>query len=1509
MSSGTYISSPGVLNTSPTDTTVYLLSSINDVGAEIIIRDVAPLTTGRVVVSTTNDIYFNRDLCGAALLSSFTITQPFDYITVASRTPREYMLLQASTTPTRADNQAFAPNFLQISSLSTLATVASSNATLGNLALGGPILKDPTADTRLAFSTITATAYLSTGLALISTAQTVDTVANQINTTAAATSYSAYTGIFSTLHDYTVTNTLAIGGSLLQTGDLKVLGAAGTTVGGTAWFGSTLQANTARVALNTAFGSSLSLISSLTLADTLSTLTTWSSAGAFYTSNYTALNNISTSSYNAGQTINTGKTYIGGSNAVPPTTATTTVTGSTYVDSMWITPFTSTNTVSTVSGTVSSINFINNLGAQVRMRGAGTNIAINEVVIGGGSLAPFLSTVTTSNWVSTAQYITSTLQHATAATAPYTYDMRGDAFISTALIADTLAIYDGTNAAAFTNPTNNTIYLSTNGMLINNRLFIDHLQNRVGVNTVNPQYTLDVSGLIYHTSSIAYNVGGGSSWVVVSDSAAKENIVADINYDPYKEMIQNLKLKEYTYSDVPEETTVSIPITEGTEENPTITGYYDVSQIIQPGFASQYGLQDHREYGFIAQDVEFYFPNAVYEAPFYKYADFRFLNVDQIMKAHYAITRSMLQTVKTHNRIIGHRRDFISTATGYQNLILADLSANVGTPFNIINPPPSYPTVADWQAPFHTIIDSSANLTTAPNIQVTWSLGTGASAPKYRIYYKPAESTTYNAITITDPTARSYDLSANFVHSSSYDIFVATVNILDAESAGTIYSIPFYYPPTQPSAVTAIPATNTSLTITWTVPAYIPQYYSVSWSTGNPADISGTISNIPGTQTSYTIPRVTLDVLYTVTIKSVTATLISAPATTTATVESPPDPPSSVTITYIDYGFTVTWTASPSPGVTSYSVFYKLSSASSYTELMGQTSPINITGLTDLADYNIYVVAFKNTLQGTPSTTGTYRAYSFPIMNTVTTVTPSNQQLALGFTTSNLTGGTFQYFKIYNSNGTLYASDITGTVLNGNASGTRTISGLVNGTTYNYKVSVVTTEGDPAITQESALIDISGIPFTNPVLTSGGTVSGNLSVSYTVNATTYGGTIKEYRRYANNAVTSSVGPLQTITTTANSATFTVTGLTNGTAYPYDFYVVVENRGSTLMSAVQKISGTPYTVPTITGTPTTSVSTTNTSDAGKLTIGATGITVSNTGGSPIIRYKIYIYSSGTLVNTIETDTASYGITLSGLLVGFYTVKISAINAAGESNLSNLSTPGVTVWNVPAAKTAITASYTPAFGSLSGTINVTHDFDLCGNNSIISYTLYKFDNSVVGSKTFTSLAGNLGYTSPSNVNIGETYTLYLRPSFRRVALGTTYTPTISDSDTYRITNDIAIKNWPAVYTSGNLPTFSSLGNGICQISNFQLVYNGGDPITSYIIYANTTTDGTSFTTANISKSYNASEIYDNATFDMKLHDTTYNTRAYKIYKFRIRAFNSVAGQTAALPAVVSPAISFG
>lgn len=721
MITNTYISSPGVVNTSPTDTTVYLLSSINDVGKELIIRDGAPLTTGRIIVSTTQGLYFTRAL-STVQLSSFTITAPYDYITVASRTPQEYMLLQSAQLATRTNNQAFTPNFLQISTLSTLADMDISAAKLTDLAINGRIIKDPSvSNTALVFSTLNAD-YFSTGQTILSTASALQTALTSLQTAALNTLYSAYTSNHSTLGNYTDLTTATIAANLTQTGDLKAFGT--ITASGTATFGSTLRAASASIAGNTTASApgpvAVQLISSLTaVPTTLSTVISWTNAGALTTSNYNVSANMSTTSYNAAQTVASQAVYVGGSNATGNPAAY--VQGTSYISNNWITPQTSTNTVSTSSASLSSLRFVNETGGLIPVTAQGTNLYINDQLIATGSLATFLSTSITSNWTSTAQFQTSTLQAGyqtlpsyNASSVQVALDIKGNAFISTALVLENFAMYGGTNPTAYATPAFNTIYNSTNGMLVNNKLFIDHLRNRVGVNNTNPQYTLDVSGLIYQTASAAYNTSG-TTWVVVSDGNTKENIVHDISYNVYEEMIEDLKLKEFTYAN---ELTYDISVNTyqvDTYGNPVYlkdangdlimdaSGFPQyiktgtVNQTIVDGFAARHGLTGRREYGFLAQDVEFYYPNSVMQMPFYNYDDFHFLNVDQIMKSHYAVTRCMLDTTKHNSTAIQYRHEFISTAYNYQTAIVNDLSGAVGSPFNTLSNVNPYPFISEWQ--------------------------------------------------------------------------------------------------------------------------------------------------------------------------------------------------------------------------------------------------------------------------------------------------------------------------------------------------------------------------------------------------------------------------------------------------------------------------------------------------------------------------------------------------------------------------------------------------------------------------------------------------------------------------------------------------------------------------------------------------------------------------------------------------------------------------------------------
>jgi hypothetical protein len=256
---------------------------------------------------------------------------------------------------------------------------------------------------------------------------------------------------------------------------------------------------------------------------------------------------------------------------------------------------------------------------------------------------------------------------------------------------DNLAIYGGSNPTLYPTPLFNTLYASTNGLLVNNRLFVNGLQNRVGVNTTTPAYTLDISGALYVNAITVFNTAG-ANWVVASDSALKENIqdISATQLNTYSAAIEGLPLKRYRYK---QDQTTYIDISQAvydTEGNPVLDGQgnpvLENATVAETttDFASEYQLGSAYRYGFIAQDAELFFPNAIYNIPFYRYSDFHFFTPDPIYNAQYAITRTMVSTVVGHSTIVGHRNEFISTVRQRQKDILTDLSGAVGLPYSAI---------------------------------------------------------------------------------------------------------------------------------------------------------------------------------------------------------------------------------------------------------------------------------------------------------------------------------------------------------------------------------------------------------------------------------------------------------------------------------------------------------------------------------------------------------------------------------------------------------------------------------------------------------------------------------------------------------------------------------------------------------------------------------------------------------------------------------------------------------
>lgn len=635
--SNTYVSTPGTLFNIPVDGNqyVYLLSSINQLAGEIIIRNAG---TSPFIVSTTQGLTFSPSL-STQTLSSFTATTPYSFISVVPRTPTEYMLLEAPGFPTRTSRLDLAPNYLYLSTLSTLQLTATptAQANLGAFYFQNA-LQAPTATLQLSSIQATRVSTATLEAAILQT-NALRTSSLQTNTI----SYSALPSYITALSTQTLSAATATTTTFAK--DITVQGNASftsnLTVQGTTFFGSTLTIqNITATGPTQGFGSTI-YTPSTNITGLVSSLTSYIALSTHTTTNYAATNFISTNSYSAGQSyaqsvqlgpyINpTYQLYVNADHRI---------TGD------YTTAALSTLTVSTQSASISSLRYRNAAGQQVEVNAIGNFIYVNgQRIIPERVIGQDMHSIRTSNWISTPVFITSNILlnssvqvRYSPSSYQYSLELLGSAFFSTNFIADNLAIYGGRDPNAFQAPAFNTIYSSTNGLLLNNRFFIDSSKNFVGINTTNPQYMLDISATLYHANPTAFNTA--TTWVAISDEAAKENICR-IHKEQYLEAFRNIKLKQYTF---------------------------------EPAFAAANRLPTTPQLGFIAQDVELYYPNSVMEKPFYTYADFHFLTTDQIIKTHQAITRMMLSTVTGHSTIIGNQWAYISTTTNLQERITTAL--------------------------------------------------------------------------------------------------------------------------------------------------------------------------------------------------------------------------------------------------------------------------------------------------------------------------------------------------------------------------------------------------------------------------------------------------------------------------------------------------------------------------------------------------------------------------------------------------------------------------------------------------------------------------------------------------------------------------------------------------------------------------------------------------------------------------------------------------------------------
>jgi len=367
-----------------------------------------------------------------------------------------------------------------------------------------------------------------------------------------------------------------------------------------------------------------------------------------------------------------------------------------------------------------------------------------------------------------------------------------------------------------------------------------------------------------------------------------------------------------------------------------------------------------------------------------------------------------------------------------------------------------------------------------------------------------------------------------------------------------------------------------------------------------------------------------------------------------------PAAPSAPTITGIvpgDGTLNVAFTAPSSNGgatITDYK--YSTDNGENWTSAGQTSSPILISELANDTEYLVKIRAVNSVGDGTPSaavagtpTSGT----TAPLAPTITGITPGNTTLSVAFTAPISDGGELiTNYEYSTDDGSTYTA-----VSPASTSSPILISGLVNGTAYPVVIRAVNSVG---VGLPSA--DVTGTPATTPsVPTITGITPGNLTLSVVFTAPTLNGgaTISNYKVSTDGGTTFI---LRESGTTASP--ILISGLTAGTEYTVKI-LAVNSAGDGTPS--DSMTGTPFTTasaPTITSV---------TPGNGTLSIAFTP-PVSD-GYAAISNYKVSV-DNGANYTAVSPATTASPILVGGLTAGTsYTVKIRAVNAAGDGDQSN------------------------------------------------------------------------------------------------------------------------------------------------------------------------------------------------------------------------------------------------
>jgi len=421
----------------------------------------------------------------------------------------------------------------------------------------------------------------------------------------------------------------------------------------------------------------------------------------------------------------------------------------------------------------------------------------------------------------------------------------------------------------------------------------------------------------------------------------------------------------------------------------------------------------------------------------------------------------------------------------------------------------------------------------------------------------------------------------------------------------------------------------------------------------------------------------------------------------------------------------------------------------SYAFVSGDTSAFTIVGnelrtsqVLAFATKSVYSVRVRSTDQGSLSAekTFTITVIGKPAAPTSVAATAGDAQATLSWTAPASNGAAItDYLVEYSSNAGSSWSTFAYTPAKPPAASV-TVTGLVNGLSYIFRVSALNAAGTGSASANSAAVTPRGAPGAATAV-AGTPGNGQVSLTWTAPASNGGAAITDYvvQYSSNNGVS---------WTTFNdgvsaAASATVKALSNGTSYV--FRVAAKNALGTGNYSIVSPPVSPRTVP---GVPTAVVSS---PDNGQVSL--QWVAPAATGGAAITDYVVQYSSNAGATWTTFADgmSTAASVVVTGLSNGTgYVFRVAAVNAAGTGGFS-AATAATTPRTVPGVPTAV--SGTAGNGQVSlkwtappsnGGVAITDYVVQYSVNGGASWAIYNDGTSTGTSATVKGLTNGTAYT---------------------------------------------------------------------------------------------------------------------------------------------------------------------